>query len=51
MVSAARTMGLGRDDHAPATSRTSLDGRMNQRELQRKEWRRMLWWEVMFYDL
>lgn len=51
MVNVARTMGLGRDDHPLATSRTRLDEQTNQRELQRKEWRRMLWWEVMFYDL
>ena len=51
MVNVARTMGLGRDDHAPVTSRTPLDGQINQQELDREEWRKMLWWEVMFYDL
>ena len=63
MINSARNMGLGRDvparsgttgrigpkSRASTVSSTGKD--KDGREEKKEEWRRQLWWDVLFYDL
>jgi len=63
MINSARNMGLGRDVPARsgAAGRTAPKNRPSTlsstgkdkdgKEEKKEEWRRLLWWDVLFYDL